>query len=127
VTNIATIADGTDVSSIASMNAAKKELAKLSDFELYVYLVQKETINATTPTTRRRITFAQMEFDRRNAESTKSTTFKANLLSAGIGVGGVILGFILSTFVKPDEPTAWQVKFTPAAVEQTVTATPLKR
>lgn len=115
------IAANTDIACLTSINEAKILLAEVSDYELHFYLVQKETINATTPATRKKITLAQMEYERRNSESSKQTTFKANIISACIGVVGVIIGVILGAFLKPDTLV---VKFTPSSVEQEIKAQP---
>lgn len=94
------ISESTTLSNEASVASALEKLKKVPEHELHFYLVQRDTLNATTPETRQAITLAQMEYDRRKQAQTNSLMYRTTLLSSVLGIAGVIIGVVLGVCLK---------------------------
>lgn len=100
MTQIETIAADFDVNDTANIESAMSKLKEVSNAELHFYLVQRDTITATSANTRTKITLAQTEFDRRQFDQTERLALKTTKLSATMGIVGTILGTILGAWLK---------------------------
>lgn len=100
MTQIETIAAGFDLNDTASIELALEKLKSVSDAELHFYLVQRDTLGKTSADTRKKITLAQTEFDRRKFDQTEGLALRTTKLSATVGIIGVIIGAILGAWLK---------------------------
>lgn len=78
------------------MAGALKQLRKVSGHELHYYLVLRDTLQATSAATRKAITLAQVESDRRADVRARNLTILTNCVSGFVGLLGVILGAYLA-------------------------------
>ena len=83
------------MSDAVSMATAQHDLKKCPEHELHYYLVQRDTLNATSPPTRQAITLAQLEYDRRKAEETRNLAQSTTQWAASIGAVAAIVGALL--------------------------------
>ena len=97
------IAAKTVLSDEASVALALAELKHVPDSDLHFYLVLRDTLQQTAQETRKAITLAQMEWERRDLVQRKGLAFRTTILSAVLGILGVILGAILGHWLA--EPT----------------------
>jgi len=79
------------------MDAALRRMKAIPEDELHFYLVQRDTLQATSASTRKAITFAQAEFERRAFNQTRSLTIMTTIVSGAIGLVGVVLGAYLTS------------------------------
>lgn len=75
--------------------AALEEIKKLPDHELHFYLVLRDTLQATSQETRKAITLAQVEAERRADARVRNLTMTSTVASGLMGLAGVILGAYL--------------------------------
>jgi hypothetical protein len=94
------ISESTTLSDEASVALALEKLKAVPEHELHFFLVQRDTLNATTPKTRQAITLAQMEYDRRVQAQTESLAYRTTILSSVLGIAGVIVGVLLGVCLK---------------------------
>lgn len=85
---------------IGSVDArgALKRMRKVSAEELHFYLVLRDTLSATAQETRRRIAFAQVEWERRNAARQTFLTITTTVLSGVLGIFGVLVGIVFANW-----------------------------
>lgn len=90
------IAEQTTISDSASVESALARLKKVPEHELHFYLVLRDTLNATTPSTRNAITLAQFETERRANSRTTWLAIATTGMSGIVGLVGVALGAYLA-------------------------------
>lgn len=93
------IAKRTTLGDEQSLTKALDDLKSTSDSDLHFYLVLRDTLNATAADTRKAITLAQVEWERRKKEETRSLAYRTTVLSGFIGILGVILGALLTQWL----------------------------
>lgn len=93
------IAQRTTLSDKQSVDKALQELKTVSDSDLHFYLVLRDTLNATAPDTRKAITLAQVEWERRKKQETSDLAYRTTLLSGVVGILGVILGAFMTKWL----------------------------
>ena len=104
------ITENTDIQDQGNFKDALIELAKLPDSELHYYLVLRDTLQATSANTRKSITLAQVELERRKAKDTRNLAVITTLFSGAIGIFGVALGACLAQMLDaPRNPTHVQL------------------
>lgn len=89
------IAKETNFADEGSVDRALKKMRAVSDHDLHLFLVMRDTLNATTSDTRRKIALAQCEQDRRIAAKAMRLSRQTTVISGVIGLAGVILGAYL--------------------------------
>jgi hypothetical protein len=90
------ISEETSISDESSVRRALDKLRKVPEHELQYYLVQRDTLQATTPATRQAITLAQMEYERRANGRTRCLAVITTVISGAVGLLGVVLGVYLA-------------------------------
>lgn len=93
------IAKNTDLTSRESVDQALEKLKQVPDSDLHFYLVLRDTLNNTAQETRKAITLAQVEWERRQKAETSGLAYRTTLLSGSVGIGGVILGAFLAKWL----------------------------
>lgn len=91
-----------------SLGEAMNRMAQVSDYEIAFFLTLRDSTTGLTNDTRKKITLAQIEHDRRQRAQmeklTKQTTINSGLLG-GIGVAvGAIIGAVLPYLFKLPSP-----------------------
>lgn len=86
------ISERTTLSDANSMAVALKDLKKVPEHEIHFYLVQRDTLGVTSANTRQTITLAQLEYDRRKTEETRTLAQSTTRWAAGIGAIAAIIG-----------------------------------
>ncbi len=84
-----------------SMEQALEKLKKVPDSDLHFYLVLRDTLNATAGETRKAITLAQVEWERRKNRETSKLAYRTTFVSGVVGIVGVILGALLANWLAP--------------------------
>lgn len=92
MTQIQEIAKVADLSDISSMNAAAEKMKSVTDHELHLYLVMRDTLQTTSPDTRKSIALAQVESDRRSRNEARLLAYITTFVSGMVGLLGVALG-----------------------------------
>jgi hypothetical protein len=92
MTRIQDISKAADLSDIDSMKAAAERMKEVTDQELHLYLVMRDTLQATTSETRKSIALAQFESDRRSRNEARRLAFMTTFVSGIVGLLGVVLG-----------------------------------
>jgi hypothetical protein len=90
------IAERTTISDEPSVKRALSELRSVPEHELHFYLVMRDTLQTTSPETRKAITLAQVESDRRSTARTWRLTVLTTIFSGAVGLAGVGLGAYLT-------------------------------
>ena len=93
------IAKRTTLSDKASVEKALTELRTASDADLHFFLVLRDTLDATAAETRKAITLAQVEWERRKEREASKLAYRTTLISGGVGILGVILGAFLAKWL----------------------------
>lgn len=93
------IAKRTTLSDKKSVAQALTELRSVSDSDLHFYLVLRDTLNSTAQETRKAITLAQVEWERRKKEEANKLAYRTTFISGGVGILGVILGAFLAQWL----------------------------
>ncbi len=91
------ISESTTLSDKASVELALKRLKKVPEHELHFYLVQRDTLQATSARTRQAVTLAQVEYDRRTNNQKKWLAWITTIISGVVGLAGVALGAYLKS------------------------------
>lgn len=93
------IAKRTTLSDEGSVEKALVDLRAASDADLHFFLVLRDTLNATAADTRKAITLAQVEWERRKEEEASKLAYRTTLISGGVGIFGVVLGVLLAKWL----------------------------
>lgn len=80
-----------------SVKSALRRIRSVPEHELHFYLVLRDTLQATASETRKAITFAQVEADRRSTNRVRFLTISTTILSGLVGLAGVVLGAYLAS------------------------------
>ncbi|MDO8288763.1 MAG: hypothetical protein Q7T44_06045 [Parvibaculum sp.] len=88
------IAAKTNFSSEAEVEIALERMKSVSEYELHLFLVMRETLNATNTHTRNKIALAQAEQDRREVARVESLSNKTTKISGTIGAASALVGAI---------------------------------
>ena len=75
-----------------SVQVALKAMRKVPQHELHFYLVARDTLQTTSVDTRKIITLAQVELNRRSTNEMRILTVLTALVSGAVGVAGALLG-----------------------------------
>lgn len=79
-----------------SVRQALEKMRKVPEHELHFYLVARDTLQSTSADTRKLITLAQVEIDRRAALQTWCLGIITTIVSGVVGLVGVGLGAYLT-------------------------------
>lgn len=79
----------------SSFRLAAKKMKKVSHYDLHLFLVMRDTLNATTAETRKKIALAQAEVDRRRESQAQKLTITSTGLSGVLAILGVVIGVLL--------------------------------
>jgi hypothetical protein len=96
MTTVQIIAEKADLTTSGGCKLAAQKMKSVSDFELHLYLVMRDTLQATSHETRKSIALAQVESDRRSTSEARRLAFFTTVGSGLVGLLGVALGALLT-------------------------------